>query len=432
MFTSALSVAGTGASFDPADRPADDPSARHGERDLRFVERVHRLRTLGLGLGFLCVASVFRLHGASAFAWTLLVMHGLLWPHLARYLATRSANPGRAEFRHLALDSTLGGFWVALMHFNLLPSVVIVTMLSVDKVVVGGPRFLLRTSACLAAACIATSAALGFAVDLDTPMSVAVACTPFLVAYPLAISLVMHELARKVRQQNRWLAQVSSTDELTGLGNRRQGLAAAARALERYRRHGGDAVLIVLDIDRFKSINDRHGHPAGDRVLRRVAQVLLENMRATDTATRYAGDEFLLVLPDTNLEGAAEMAKRIRERFSEALARDFDANCSVSLGAAAAYEDMVDVEDWIQQADTALYRAKEGGRDRLVAAPSVVVGPHGVATPGVVPAPDRSATSTIVVTPGAIAAPGAVATPGDPDGVPARSPRRVIERGQFV
>jgi diguanylate cyclase len=372
-----MSLAGTGASPDHAHRPSDDRlTVPQRERDLRFVDRVHRLRMLGLGLGFLCVGSVFHVHGASAVAWALLVAHGLFWAHIARYLAAHSADPLRAEYRHLAIDSTLGGFWVALMHFALLPSVLIVTMLSVDKVAVGGPRFLLRTSAGLAAACLITSAALGFPMDLETPMSVMLACMPFLIAYPLAISVVMHKLGRKVANQNRWLAQVSSTDDLTGLANRRQGLAAAAQALARYRRHGGAAVLIVLDIDRFKTINDRHGHPAGDRVLRLVAQVLRENVRATDTAARYAGDEFLLVLPETDLGGAEELAKRIRERFSETLAPFPDANCSVSLGAAEAYEDMVDVEDWIQQADTALYRAKEGGRDRLVAAPRVEVGPR--------------------------------------------------------
>jgi diguanylate cyclase len=245
-------------------------------------------------------------------------------------------------------------------------------MLSVDKIAVGGPRFVLRTTACLVAACAATSAVLGFAVDLETPMPVVIACMPFLIAYPLAVSMAMHGLGRKVAAQNRWLARVSTTDELTGLANRRQGLAAAGAALARYRRHGGSAVLIVLDIDRFKEINDRHGHPAGDRVLRHVAKTLLENTRITDTVARYAGDEFLLVLPDTNLEGADEMARRIRARFSEAFEQFPGVSCTVSLGAAEAYADMADVEDWIQQADTALYRAKEGGRDRLVTAPKVV------------------------------------------------------------
>jgi diguanylate cyclase len=204
-------------------------------------------------------------------------------------------------------------------------------------------------------------------------MPVVVACIPFLVAYPLAIGIAMHRLTRRIAEQNRWLAKVSTTDELTGLANRRQGLAAAAQAMARFRRRGGDAVLMILDIDRFKDINDRHGHPAGDAVLRDVAKVLVDNIRITDTAARYAGDEFLLVLPDTSVDGAAEMAKRIRACFSAALDRLPGADCSVSLGAAAAYADMADVEDWIQQADAALYRAKEAGRDRFVAAPRVEV-----------------------------------------------------------
>ncbi|HXR56403.1 MAG TPA: diguanylate cyclase [Casimicrobiaceae bacterium] len=366
------SAAGDAESSSPELAFSPDETGR--DRGLRFVRRVHRLRTLGLGLGFLCVASVLWVHGAPWYLWTLLVANGLAWPHLARWLAIRSAHPVRAELRHLAIDSTMGGVWIALMQFNLLPSILLVTMLSVDKVAVHGPRFLFRTTICLLAACVATSAMLGFRIDVATPMPVIVACIPFLVAYPLAIATVMHRLGRRITDQNRWLAKVSSTDELTGLANRRQGLRAAAQALARYRRHGGSAVLMIADIDRFKEINDRHGHPAGDRVLRQVASVLLENMRATDTAARYAGDEFLLVLPDTNLEGAAEMAKRIRARFSEALAQMPDAKASVSLGAAEVYEDMADVEDWVQQADTALYRAKEAGRDRFVAAPRIEVG----------------------------------------------------------
>ena len=345
----------------------------HRERGLRFVARVHPMRALGLGLGLLCVASVFRLHGAPWYIWTLLVAHGLAWPHLARMLAVRSADPQRAEMRHLTIDSALGGAWVALMQFNLLPSVLLVTMLSVDKIAVDGPRFLPRTTGCLVLACLATSALLGFPVDVATPMPVVAACTPFLVAYPIAISLVMHRLGRRIAEQNRWLAKVGATDELTGLPNRRQGLVAAAQALARFRRHGGSAVLMIADLDRFKDVNDRHGHPAGDRVLCRVAKVLLDNVRATDTAARYAGDEFLLVLPDTDLDGAAEIAARIRARCAEALAEFPDAGCSLSLGAAEVYADMADVEDWIQQADAALYRAKAAGRDRLVTAPRVEV-----------------------------------------------------------
>jgi diguanylate cyclase len=352
----------------PAQDAPGDASAR--ERGLRFVRRIHRMRALGLGLGALCVAAVFHQHGAPALAWLALGIHGYVWPHVARWLASRSAWPARTERVNLAVDSALGGVWIALMHFSLLPSVLIATMLSVDKVGVGGPRFAARTTLGLALACAGTSAALGFPVSLDTPMPVVVACLPFLVAYPLAISGVMYRLGNRVAEQNRRLVELSQTDDLTGLGNRREGLGAAAQALARYRRTRAAAVLIVLDIDRFKDINDRYGHPAGDEILRVIAGMLRDLSRATDTAARYAGDEFLLVMPGADLAGAAQWAERLRARLAvHPFERAPGVACTVSLGAAACSAALADVEDWIQQADAALYRAKARGRDRIVAAP---------------------------------------------------------------
>jgi diguanylate cyclase (GGDEF)-like protein len=188
------------------------------------------------------------------------------------------------------------------------------------------------------------------------------------------VSHVTHGLATTIWRQNRWLAQLSSTDELTGLANRRQGMAAAEQALARHRRHGLAAVLVVLDIDRFKAVNDRYGHPVGDQILRQVALTLRRCTRITDTPARYAGDEFLLVLPETDLPGVMELAKRIRAELGATIFEQAPGlSCTVSLGAAEADRDMADVEDWIQKADAALYDAKATGRDRLVSAPTVGV-----------------------------------------------------------
>jgi diguanylate cyclase len=358
-----------GASASSGAAPAIDAVPGSASRDLRFVRRIHRMRTLGLGLGCLCVGSVFRLHGASPLAWIALFVHGYVWPHVALLLASRSAHPVSAERRNLAVDSALGGVWVALMQFNLLPSALLVTMLCADKVAVGGARLALRTTIALVLACGVTTAVLQIPVALDTPMPVIVACLPFLAAYPLAISAVMHALGTRVAQQNRRLMELSQTDDLTGLPNRREGLAAAARELARHRRNGSPAVLMVIDIDHFKQINDRHGHPAGDEILRGVAELLRHGSRASDTPARYAGDEFLLLMPATDLDGAVERAERLRQQLAaSSFPRAPGVRCKVSLGAAAARDEMVDVEDWLQQADAALYRAKAAGRDRAVMA----------------------------------------------------------------
>lgn len=370
-----LGEASTGSDHLPHDRLSISGRERRmpragtaqAERDLRFVRRIHRLRTLGLGLGFLCVASVLRLHEPSPRCWFLLFANAFAWPHVAWLLAVRSANPRQAELRNLMLDSTLGGVWIAVMQFNLLPSVLLAAMLLVDKISVGGPALLLRSFVLLVAGCTATFALLGAPIDITTPMSVIVECTPFLVLYPLAISAVSYSLARKLAKQNQRLDALGRTDGLTGLANRRQGFAEAEKELARYDRTGQPAVLVVLDIDRFKEINDCHGHPTGDEAIWTVAETLRECCRAVDVVARYGGDEFLLVLPDTELRGAEVVARRIQAHLArQAFDHAPDLRCTVSLGAAQANTETTTVETWIRQADAALYRAKAGGRDRFV------------------------------------------------------------------
>jgi diguanylate cyclase len=322
------------------------------------------LRSLGLGLGALCVASVLYSNGESLGWWILLFANAFLWPHAAAMLAMRSGDPQQSEFRNLMIDSALGGAWIAVMQFNLLPAALFATMLSVDKLSVGGLRLLLRTSVLLVGTCAVTSAALGFPLNVASPMSVVVACVPFLVAYPLAISGVTYTLATKLARQNRRLDELGRTDSLTGLANRRQGFELAETELARYRRTGRPAVLVVLDIDRFKDINDRYGHPGGDEVICAVAETLRGCSRAVDVVARYGGDEFLLVLSETEVSEASMAAKRIRRRLeAHAFKNAPDLHCTLSFGAAQATVETADVDAWIRHADAALYRAKAAGRD---------------------------------------------------------------------
>lgn len=364
-----LALAPDAAPAPPPTADGIEPVDAGRTRDLRFARRAHRLRSLAFALGALAVAAVLRLHDAHAGWWALLVVNGFVWPHAAWWLARRSVEPRRAEVRNLMIDSTLGGVWIAAMHFNLLPSVLLFTMLAIDKLTVGGAKLLARALGLEAAGIVAGAAFTGFAVDVATPMPVVVACLPFLVVYPTAISALAYGLARTVARQNRRLEEVGRTDGLTGLANRRHVFGVAELELERHYRTGRPAVLMLLDIDRFKKVNDRFGHPVGDAVLCAVADALRASCRSIDTLARYGGDEFLLVLPETDIRGAAEVAQRIRERAAAlAVAGAPGLRCTVSLGAAEADRQITNVEVWVQQADAALYRAKAAGRDRFVAA----------------------------------------------------------------
>src|SRR5262245_28689602 len=124
------------------------------EEGLRFVRRIYLPRVVGLALGGVCIGGVLYQNGAGAAAWVALALSSLVWPHAARALATRAADPHRAELRNLTLDSALGGAWIAAMQFNLLPSVVIFVMLCMDKLAVGGLPFLAR---CLGAQAFAAA-----------------------------------------------------------------------------------------------------------------------------------------------------------------------------------------------------------------------------------------------------------------------------------
>ncbi|HEY9531439.1 MAG TPA: MASE2 domain-containing protein, partial [Burkholderiales bacterium] len=115
---------------------------------------MHLPRTLGLALGAIAIGSVLWMHGAQALAWVALFLSALVWPHLAYALGRRSGDPYRAELRSLTVDSALGGAWIAAMQFNVLPSVMLLAMLSMDKVAVGGARLLARGTAALALACL--------------------------------------------------------------------------------------------------------------------------------------------------------------------------------------------------------------------------------------------------------------------------------------
>jgi len=367
----------TGSDADTGVRPAQPPAAAEapaaagGPRrsGLGFARRVRTLRTVGFALGFLAVGSVLHQNGAHALVWTLLVANAFVWPQVAYALAVRSAQPYRAEIGNLLVDSAMGGVWIALMAFNLLPSVLLAAMLSMDKLSVGGVRLLARGALALVAACLVAAAFTGFELRPATTMLTIVACLPLLVAYPLAVGMATYRLSRSIRDQNRTLAERSRIDGLSGVLNRGHWEEVVSNEFQRFCRTGHPVSLLMIDIDHFKQINDRHGHPVGDQVIRNVAALLRETLRGPDTVGRYGGEEFGIVLPDTGAHGAFVIAERIRERVAGApLARERDIRGTVSIGIAEADVALSDVGEWIVRADRALYRAKALGRNRTVRA----------------------------------------------------------------
>ena len=158
-------------------------------------------------------------------------------------------------------------------------------------------------------------------------------------------------------------------DSLTGLYNRSMSEEHLELAVMRARRSGGSLTFAMIDIDAFKRINDTYGHPTGDRVIVTLARLLQQRLRKTDIVGRFGGEEFAVVLPDTDLDAAREVLDKIRQSFAVVRHAYAKGEFSVTFSCGvAAYPDYGDVSTLCDAADKALYRAKEGGRNRVVAA----------------------------------------------------------------
>jgi diguanylate cyclase (GGDEF)-like protein len=173
----------------------------------------------------------------------------------------------------------------------------------------------------------------------------------------------------RLYQQTR---DLSNTDSLTRLANRRFFQAALEKEFAQARRYGTNFGLIMIDIDHFKRYNDTHGHLQGDKVLRDVAQILQDNIRAIDLAARFGGEEFIILMPKTNKEGARAAAEKLRQcvagrEFSGAAESQPEGRLTLSLGIAEFPEDADSLETLQERADQALYQAKRDGRNQTVA-----------------------------------------------------------------
>jgi two-component system cell cycle response regulator len=184
------------------------------------------------------------------------------------------------------------------------------------------------------------------------------------------VSTIARELGGALRmatlvEESRWMA---TTDLLTGLLNRRAFLESTGREVARTKRYNDVLSVILLDVDHFKHINDRRGHAAGDVVLSAVGKLLNQAVRTCDIVARWGGEEFVLVLPSTSLDGAGQVAERVRELLEGAGIEDGNGDpipVTASFGVAT-YASGETLEQVVDRADRAMYLAKSGGRNRVV------------------------------------------------------------------
>jgi two-component system cell cycle response regulator len=178
----------------------------------------------------------------------------------------------------------------------------------------------------------------------------------------------MKRLQDELRQRNTDLDTLSRTDALTGLNNRRHAEELLSEYSPTGRRAGTSLAVLMFDLDHFKAVNDTFGHAGGDIVLREFATGLRAALRNHDVASRWGGEEFLVLLPGCGMDEATLVGERIRSAAARPVAVDAQRSCPVTVSGGCAAGVDIEPEELIRRADRALYLAKEQGRNRLVAA----------------------------------------------------------------
>ena len=193
--------------------------------------------------------------------------------------------------------------------------------------------------------------------------------SPLIVLARIRNHLALQKAHRDLKAANEELTRLATTDFLTGVWNRRRFMELGEAEVARVRRSGRSFGMAMMDVDHFKSVNDTHGHDAGDNVLRALAEACVDRLRNVDIVGRMGGEEFALILPETDPQGAMLTVERLREYLSE-LAIPIDSGTltvTVSIGVTTVRDPSDTIEGALKRADEALYKAKGSGRNRTVA-----------------------------------------------------------------
>ena len=329
-------------------------------------------------------------------AWLMLTLQFLIYPHLMFLRARRASNSQQAEINNLFVDTLLMAMWTSFLQFPLLIAIMLWNATSINLTFTRG--LIGIPIAVFAASCgiLLSFFFFGIHISVDTEWPVDLLCSVGMSFYLLAIGNAAHSRnlqVRKTREHLRLGEQTLHTanmtlerqlkeirelqeklneqairDPLTGLYNRRYLETILTRELARSNREGQQLTVMMIDVDYFKRVNDSFGHQAGDEVLKKLAALLLESVRATDVACRFGGEEFLVLLPDMPLNIAKRRADQWRSAFAATtVAFGGDSiQATLSIGLATYPEHGELPNELIGRADSALYRAKTDGRNRVV------------------------------------------------------------------
>ncbi|WP_168798751.1 sensor domain-containing diguanylate cyclase [Herbaspirillum sp. ST 5-3] len=326
--------------------------------------------------------------GSGPFAWMALVLQFLVYPQVVYWRARHATDQRAAELGNLAVDATLLGVWAAALGFPVWITFIFLVSAIINMTVFRGRWGFIQAFAWATGGAGLAVLAGGLHFHPQTSWPVTLLCISAIAAYVFTVAdsaytraLQLHATREQLRaSQQELLRQLAANtslqeqlrdqanhDPLTGLYNRRYLDDNLARELIRCKREQQPLSLVLIDIDHFKQINDAYGHLAGDQVLKHLAAMLGAEVRGSDIACRYGGEEFLLMLPGLPQDVAHVRAEEWRSAFAASPITLGDGPVTVtwSAGIATFPANGATAEELFRAADNALYQAKRQGRNRV-------------------------------------------------------------------
>jgi diguanylate cyclase (GGDEF)-like protein len=366
-----------------APRPADDGIERHaadvavlagGQEDIEMMngsislatyDRVVRIVSWVFILATSTIVAVSGLWPVAQPAiFVILALAGLFVLVLHDVLPARTLGPAKFAIEG-SMAITFATLLVVFTGRDESPFFFVFPLIVGGAALVVTPRVtLLLATAASVAYLIAISAGPNAPVDQKTVATVGINLTALIL-----LAYVAMVIAREQRRAKDAAIRLSTVDPLTGLFNRTFFFAAVEREIARSARSGRGFCLLMMDLDELKSVNDRYGHFIGDRVLRGVGEVIRDGVRRIDIAARYGGDEFVVLLPETEASGAYVLAEKIRLGVVDLSVQGTEARTSVSTGVVSYPDDGQNSDELMIAADQAMYASKRSGKNRVMGIP---------------------------------------------------------------
>lgn len=334
-------------------------------RSQRFVRRMFFMRQLGTTLCFFPISSVFIDSGRETLFHCFLFLNAFFWPWLAYHRAINAVDSIYTERENLTLDAAFGGIWVGLMAISPFPSLIIMAVLASDRYAAGGTPQLISSARAFLVALILVWMVEGFKINLTFSSRTALLSIPLASCYAMALSFTSYNLTWHLRKRNRELERLALMDPGLELPNRRMFERRLESAFLSTHRGDSSGYLLLIDVDYFKSVNDTWGHDVGDFLLTEVSKVLRSRVRSQGIPARLGGDELGIILHHATQITVMDLAKKLQAQIASIkLPVSPEFRCTVSIGIASASE-AESVNQWLSQADDALYEVKRSGRNSV-------------------------------------------------------------------